>query len=376
MISPKIFFHSLVDNGIRKYSGVPDSLLKYFCAYVSDNSEEGNHIITANEGSAIGLAAGQYAASGDPSLVYMQNSGFGNAINPLLSLADPLVYGVPMIVMVGWRGEPGVKDEPQHIKQGAIMEPLLVACDIPYYILDSNEQNVSEFIGQVTQHARVNKCPVVILVKKNTFSSYKLKGGNYEISEITREAAIEEIVSISNENDLFVSTTGMPSRELFEIRERRGEKHNKDFLTVGSMGHASMIALGISQSDKSHNVICIDGDGASLMHMGNMTTIGQSDGKNFIHIVLNNGAHDSVGGQPTCANEISLTEIAIASGYKTAASVNRLEIIEGEVDKLKGSSGPHFLEIKIKTGARVDLGRPTSSPRENLGHLMRSIESR
>ena len=213
----------MIDNGVSKFSGVPDSLLKHFCAYVSDNSEEGSHTITANEGSAIGLAAGQYAVSGDPSLVYMQNSGFGNALNPLLSLADPLVYGVPMIVMVGWRGEPGVKDEPQHVKQGAIMESLLVACDIPYYILDSNQQNVSEFIGQVTQHARTNKSPVVILVRKNTFSSYKLKlvtNEISEISEISREAAIEEIVGISDKNDVFVSTTGMPSRELFEIREK------------------------------------------------------------------------------------------------------------------------------------------------------------
>ena len=189
MISPEIFFNELVDNGVSKYSGVPDSLLKYFCAYVSDNSEEGSHIITANEGSAIGLAAGQYAVSGDPSLVYMQNSGFGNALNPLLSLADPLVYGVPMIVMVGWRGEPGVKDEPQHIKQGAIMESLLAACDIPYYILDSNEQNVSTFVRRVTQHTRAKNCPVVILVKKNTFSSYKLKHSIHEISEMYDDAS-------------------------------------------------------------------------------------------------------------------------------------------------------------------------------------------
>lgn len=375
MISPESFFHGLVDNGVSKYSGVPDSLLKYFCAYVSDNSEEGSHIITANEGSAIGLAAGQYAVSGDPSLVYMQNSGFGNALNPLLSLADPLVYGVPMIVMVGWRGEPGVKDEPQHVKQGAIMESLLVACDFPYYILDSNEQNVSAFVGRVTQHARANNCPVVILVRKNTFSSYKLKHSIHEISEISREAAIEEIVNISDESDVFVSTTGMPSRELFEIRENRGERHNKDFLTVGSMGHASMIAFGLSQSFKSGNVFCVDGDGASLMHMGNLTTIGQSNSGNLIHIVLNNGAHDSVGGQPTCANEISLPEIAKASGYKSAMSVCRLELIGVEVEKLKDLSGPHFLEIKIKTGARVDLGRPTSSPSENLGHLMQFLES-
>tara|TARA_B100001250_G_scaffold414529_1_gene453592 strand:- start:3430 stop:4560 length:1131 start_codon:yes stop_codon:yes gene_type:complete len=376
MISPEAFFHGLVANGVSKYSGVPDSLLKYFCAYVSDNSEEGSHLITANEGSAVSLAAGQYALSGNLSLVYMQNSGFGNALNPLLSLADPLVYGVPMLVMVGWRGEPGVKDEPQHIKQGTIMESLLVACDIPYYILDCNEINVSEFIGRVTKHAKSSNRPIVILVRKNTFSPYKPKQSTQEISKISREAAIEEIVNISEESDIFVSTTGMPSRELFEIRENRGEKHNKDFLTVGSMGHASMIAFGLSQSFKNGNIFCIDGDGALLMHMGNMAIIGQSNSNNFIHIVLNNGAHDSVGGQPTCANEISLTDIAKASGYKSAMSVSRLEHIGLEVEKFKDSLGPHFLEIKIKKGSRPDLGRPTSSPSENLEHLMQFLKSK
>ncbi len=376
MISPEIFFNALVKNGIIKYSGVPDSLLKHFCAYVSDNSKQGNHLITANEGSAISLAAGQYVISGDPSLVYMQNSGFGNALNPLLSLADPLVYGVPMIVMVGWRGEPGLKDEPQHIKQGAIMESLLDACNIPYYILDSSEENVFEFIDRVTQHAKAKKCPVVILVRKNTFSPYKLKSAIDEISEISREAAIEEIVNISDDSDVFVSTTGMASRELFEIRENRGEKHNKDFLTVGSMGHASMIAFGLSLSFKGGNIFCIDGDGASLMHLGNMTTIGQSGSANLIHIVLNNGAHDSVGGQPTCANEISLIDIAIGSGYKSVISLSQQECIGLELKKLKNSSGPHFVEIKIKKGARSDLGRPTSSPIKNIGDLMDFLKSR
>jgi phosphonopyruvate decarboxylase len=376
MISPAFFFQELVTNGVDNFSGVPDSLLKNFCAYVADNSDDGNHIITANEGSAIGLAAGQYAASGNPSLVYMQNSGFGNALNPLLSLADTLVYGVPMLVMVGWRGEPGVKDEPQHIKQGAVMESLLLACEIPYYILDSNEQNVSEFIAKVTKHAKTSNCPVVILVRKNTFSSYTLKLSACEVTEISRESAIEEIVNVSTDTDVFVSTTGMPSRELFEIRERRGENHNKDFLTVGSMGHASMIALGISQTITSGHIFCIDGDGASLMHMGNMTTIGQSDSNNLIHIVLNNGAHDSVGGQPTCANDISLPGVATSSGYRSVTSINRLELIGSTVEKLKDSLGPHFLEIKIKTGARSNLGRPTSSPRENLGHLMQYLEAK
>ena len=374
MISPKIFFHELVNNGVKKFSGVPDSLLKYFCAYLSDFSEEGNHIITANEGSAIGLAAGHYAISGDPSLVYMQNSGFGNALNPLLSLADPVVYGIPMIVMIGWRGEPGEEDEPQHLKQGAKMESILAACEIPYYILDPNEQNIPRFISNLINHSKTRNCPVAILVRKNTFSPYEPKVKAPEISVISREDAIEEVVNFSDEKDIFVSTTGMLSRELFEIREKKEEKHNKDFLTVGSMGHASMIALGLSQTFKSGKVFCLDGDGASLMHLGNLTTIGQSKSDNLVHIVLNNAAHDSVGGQPTCANEISLTSIAKACGYKTVISISELKSIGTEVKKLRNSIGPHFLEIKIKKGARFDLGRPTLSPSVNLDNLMQFLE--
>lgn len=376
MISPETLFNSLATNGVTRYCGVPDSLLKHFCAFISDHSDNDSHIITANEGSAIALAAGQYAATGTPSLVYMQNSGFGNALNPLLSLADPLVYGIPMIVMVGWRGEPGVKDEPQHAKQGGVMEQLLLACGIPYYLLDSNEKDVPGFVSRVTHHAKSDNCPVVMLVGKNTFSPYKLQTRSENISELTRESAIEEIIKYSEVSDVFVSTTGMPSRELFEIRKSKKQRHDTDFLTVGSMGHASMIALGISQVRTTGHVFCIDGDGAALMHMGNLTTVGLSHSENLLHIILNNAAHDSVGAQPTCAGKISLPDIAIAVGYSSANTISQIVEIGPEIKRLKNSIGPHFLEIQIKTGARDDLGRPTLSPVENLAHLMRFLGSR
>ena len=369
MIKVEQFFESLQKNGINNFSGVPDSLLKNICAYITDNSDPQQHIITANEGSAIALAAGQYIASGKPSLVYMQNSGFGNALNPLLSLADKEVYSIPMLIMVGWRGEPGVKDEPQHIKQGAVMEDLLNACKLKYFVIDNSTNNIDVLLNKAVSEAISSKSPIVLLVKKGTFAPYKLKNTISNLTSIKREEAIEEILNSSKSDDVFVSTTGMPSRELFEIRKKRNDNHNRDFLTVGSMGHASMIALGIAQNLKS-TVFCIDGDGASIMHLGNLTSTGQSSLSNYIHIILNNAAHDSVGGQPTSANEISLETIAKSCGYKSTISINDLNELSKNINNARNLPGPHLIEIKVSKGSRDDLGRPTSTPTENKNSLM------
>lgn len=374
MIHPKDFFDALVDNNVTKFSGVPDSLLKYVCAYISDNASDDSHMITANEGSAVALAVGQYISSGNPSLVYMQNSGIGNAINPLLSLADERVYGVPMILLVGWRGEPGVKDEPQHIKQGAIMERFLTACDLPYEVIDENVVNIADVIKRNVNFAKEKSTPIILLAKKGVFAEYKLQNMVDDISNLAREEAIREVINASDSKDIFVSTTGMPSRELFEIRVSNNQSHEHDFLTVGSMGHASMIALGISQSYSDNNVICIDGDGASLMHLGNLTSVGQSKATNFIHVILNNAAHDSVGGQPTLANHVSLSNIAKSCGYNSVRSINNCEDILSAITNAKNNTGPHFIEIKVKKGARSDLGRPTSTPNENKQALMRFLK--
>ncbi len=372
MIDVKNFFNTLVNEGIHNFCGVPDSLLKNICAYISDNTSSDQHLITANEGSAVALAVGQYISTGRPSLVYMQNSGFGNSINPLLSLADNKVYGIPMVLMVGWRGEPGVKDEPQHIKQGEVMEDLLQACSLPSYIIDSKTKKIDQIIRSAIKNTLSNKQPVVLLIKKGTFGPYKLKNTEADIADISRESAIKSIIDNSNSSDIFVSTTGKASRELFEIRENNNQSHKTDFLTVGSMGHASMIAFGIAQNN-SKNIFCIDGDGASIMHLGNLTSIGQSKNKNFIHILLNNSAHDSVGGQPTCADKIDIVSIAKACGYKSAKSICGLDQIGEIIKKFKSQSGPHLLEIKVKKGSRSDLGRPTSSPQQNKDALMQFI---
>jgi len=370
MIKVKDFFDALRDQGISNFSGVPDSLLKNICAYISDNTTSEQHLITANEGSAVALAVGQYVATGHPSLVYMQNSGFGNAINPLLSLADAKVYSVPMVVMVGWRGEPGVKDEPQHVKQGAVMVRLLETCDLPSIIIDSETSNIKEVLKSAVEQAISNNRPVVLLVRKGAFEPYKLKNTLPDISEETRENAIKMVVEASGTDDIFVSTTGMASRELFEIRVQKKQSHEKDFLTVGSMGHANMIALGVAQNTDRH-VFCIDGDGASLMHLGNLTSTGQSGAKNLIHILLNNAAHDSVGGQPTCASKVDIPLIAKACGYVSTESISDVDEIQNYIEQFKQRPGPHLLEVKVKKGSRSDLGRPTSTPRQNKEALMK-----
>ena len=370
MIRPKEFFDLLNKNGVNYYVGVPDSLLKEFCGYVSDNTLDGKHLIAANEGAAIGVAAGHYLATGNPALVYMQNSGIGNAINPLLSLADRDVYGIPMLILIGWRGEPGLKDEPQHFKQGKIQTNLLKALEFPWTILDSDKNKYRDVINLALKTMHADKTPYILLAKKNTFEKY-----NRNIQEscnlsMSREEAIKNIIEYLSKDNINISTTGMASRELYEIRKISNSSHNKDFLTVGSMGHASAIALGISNAKKDNRICCIDGDGALLMHMGTMANIGLSKNKYFNHIVINNGAHDSVGGQQTCALSISLINIAKSCGYKTSKSISEKNELIKYLKELNKIEGPNFLEIRTKKGARDNLGRPSISPSENKKMVM------
>jgi phosphonopyruvate decarboxylase len=309
----------------------------------------------------------------------MQNSGIGNAANPLLSLADSEVYQIPIILLIGYRGEPNVKDEPQHIKQGKVTLPLLDTMGIPYNIMADTESELEKQIEIMYDHFLKNSSPYALVVKKDTFSSYKLKSvsDTKENLPLTRERAIEEIIRHSKEEEIYVSTTGMASRELYELREKLGEKHNRDFLNCGSMGHASQIALGIALQKPENSVTCLDGDGSVLMHLGSLAIIGNRKPRNFRHIVLNNGAHDSVGGQPTVGLETDIVAIALACGYETAFSVRTIEELH---TALKGSKSypilkyPILIEVRVCKGAREDLGRPKSSPIENKKEFMESIK--
>ena len=373
MISPKFFIESLREKGIDCFAGVPDSLLKNICAYITDYCDAAHNIITANEGAAVGLAAGHYLATGQPACVYMQNSGEGNIINPLASLTDQEVYNIPVLLLIGWRGRPDVHDEPQHVKQGKVTTGLLNVMGVNYEVLSKEEDKAAKQIEKAAK-ALANKEVFALVIEKDTFEDYKLQ--NVDVNDLTmsREEAIQTVAAALGEKDCIVSTTGMISRELFEYRAALNQGHERDFLTVGSMGHASQIALGIAMAKTDRKVWCFDGDGATIMHMGSMAIVANKAPKNYVHVVFNNGAHDSVGGQPTVGLKIDLPAVAKAVGYKAAISVNSKEDLEKELSTLNSQlstlGGPILLEVQVRKGNRKDLGRPTTTPIQNKEALM------
>jgi len=420
MIDCRFFYETLLSHEINFFTGVPDSLLKSINACIAENSPPGRHIVAANEGNAVALAAGNYLSSGKPGLVYMQNSGLGNAINPLASLADMMVYGIPMLLLIGWRGEPGLHDEPQHLKQGLVTLPLLQALGINYSLLPGADEDAALELSKAMEHARAYSEPYALVAGRDIFAPYEPgqkarendsakdeSGVNYskafenlphEQAQVRgdtgdsgkqadnatgsnaagkpllsrEEAAILALESMAPDAAV-VSTTGKLSREIYEYRDRAGAGREKDFLNVGSMGHASQIALGVALNKPERDIYCFDGDGAVIMHMGALATCGTSGAANFKHLVFNNHTHDSVGGQPTVAGKIDLVKIATACGYKQAMRANSEEELQAALKTLKEASGPAFLEITVKPGARKDLGRPQSTPKENKQAFMQFL---
>lgn len=367
MIEPKQFVDALATVGIDFYAGVPDSLLKDFCAYVDDHGKPGQHVITANEGNAVAMASGYHMATGKSAVVYLQNSGLGNTVNPLTSIADKEVYQTPMLLVIGWRGEPGVKDEPQHVKQGRITEGQLDLLEIPYRVVqaDSDPRALAEWSReQLTDTG----APVALLVRKGAFANYKSQRKPSIDATMKREAALDEILTLAGDASI-VSTTGKTSREVFELRVAR-EEGQRDFLTVGGMGHTASIALGVAMGQPSKPVVCIDGDGSALMHLGAMPIIGSLKPTNLTHVLLNNAAHESVGGQPTVGDRTDFRAIALASGYTAYAVASTPDELKSAWQQLKEQPGPVMLEVRITTGSRDDLGRPTSTPRENKQAFM------
>ncbi|MBE5797102.1 MAG: phosphonopyruvate decarboxylase, partial [Clostridiales bacterium] len=321
------------DAGIDFYTGVPDSQLKGLCdTLYATLGVGGEHIVAANEGNAIGLCAGHFLATGKPALCYMQNSGLGNAVNPLASLMDGQVYAMPCLLVIGWRGEPGVKDEPQHVKQGQVTLSQLELLDVPYMILDKQmtEEAFDEAFAQLRVHLAANRTAAIVVRKGGLTCSLKPEYRN--ASEMTREEAVGIIARLAGTKDVFVSTTGKLSRELFEMREAAGQGHARDFLTVGSMGHASSIALGVAMAQPTRRVWCLDGDGAALMHLGAMAVIGQRQPENLVHVVINNGAHETVGGMPVCEGGMKLCAMAMAAGYRSVSRADSPETLLRAVD--------------------------------------------
>lgn len=371
MVRPQLFVDVLKSFGIEFYTGVPDSLLKNLCAYITDNMGD-NNIIAANEGGAVGIAAGYHLSTGKIPVVYMQNSGEGNVVNPFTSLIDKEVYNIPMIFVIGWRGEPGVHDEPQHVKQGRITLNLLDTLEIPYIILDEDETLAETQLRQVCDSVKNNTSVYAIIIRKNTFDTYVHKYDDKCDGYSSREDAIKKITASLEDNSCVVSTTGMISRELYEYRDASNVGHSRDFLTVGAMGHASTIALGIALHSKDRKIYCFDGDGASIMHMGNMAIIASKKPQNMVHIVFNNGAHDSVGGQPTVGFDIRLSDVASALGYEYVLSTTS---VEEAIYFISKSDGLTFIEIKVRKGNRSNLGRPKETPIENKVEFMKYLGS-
>ena len=369
MIAPQFFIEKLQAEGVEFYTGVPDSLLKNVCAYITDHFDQNHNIIAANEGGAVALAAGYHLATGKIGCVYMQNSGEGNAVNPLASLTDREVYHIPVLLLIGWRGRPGVHDEPQHVKQGKVTTGLLNVMGVNYDVLSKEEEKAAVQIEKAMRCIRQTGDVYALVVEKDTFDSYALQSVEKNEYAMSREDTIRTVAASIPSDAVIVSTTGMISRELFEYRTAMGQGHERDFLTVGSMGHASMIALGIALQHPERKVYCFDGDGASIMHMGNMAIVGSKQPSNYVHVVFNNGAHDSVGGQPTVGHEIDLVKIAHAMHYESAVCVSTKEQLQDVLGNMS-ARGLQLIEVRVKKGNRKDLGRPTTTPIQNKEALM------
>lgn len=364
--------------GADFYAGVPDSQLKALCDYLMHeySSDSINHVVAANEGNAVAIAAGYHMATGNVPVVYMQNSGEGNAVNPIASLLNDEVYGIPVLFVIGWRGEPGVHDEPQHVFQGKITTSLLDGLGVDWKIVDkeTSTDDVAQTMLRFKQDFDNDKSAAFV-VRKGALS-FDIKPDYYNGKTLKREKAIEIILQYAKA-DPIVSTTGKPSRELFEIRERKGQGHSSDFLTVGSMGHASSIALGIAMQKPHATIWCIDGDGAALMHMGAMAVIGARKQDNLIHIVLDNGSHETVGGMPTAARSVDISAIALACGYKSAVRAASEEELNDALEAVSSKgNGPHMIVVDCALGSRTDLGRPTISPVDSKKAFMNYLSTR
>ncbi|RAP51863.1 MAG: phosphonopyruvate decarboxylase, partial [Methanosphaera sp. SHI613] len=357
------------------YTGVPDSQLKSFCDYIEDKySISKNHIIAANEGNAVALATGYHLSTGKYGLVYMQNSGLGNAVNPITSLTHPEVYKVPVVYIVGWRGQPGVHDEPQHVKQGAVTCDLLELLDVSYQVLtkDTTMDEVRQYFEDTFREKLENGDSISYVVSKGAFESFKTtKSNDFSLS---REDAIKTVIDNLTLDDMVVSTTGKASRELFEYREEKKQAHSNDFLTVGSMGHSSSIALAIALNHGDRRIFCFDGDGALLMHMGSMALVGANKPENYYHILFNNQAHETVGGLPTVMNSVDVEKIAISCGYMGVFHADSKESLQKTLPNFLSATGPVLLIVDVSIGSRSDLGRPTTTPIENKEAFMNKLQ--
>lgn len=369
------FLDCLIDQKVSFFTGVPDSYLHGFCSDLTMRDDSSN-VVAANEGNAIAVAVGHYLSTGSIPLVYMQNSGLGNAVNPLASLACKPMLGVPMILLVGWRGDPWHPDHVQHELQGKATPKILEDLDIPFKILGEEGFSADEASEWAVSEARAIGAPVALLAPKGVLSGSKnpVDDASYPLS---REEAISVILGAVPSDAVFCATTGRTSRELFHLRESRGEAHSLDYLNVGSMGHASSVALGLALGKPGRRIVCLDGDAAALMHMGALAVIPSLDVPNLLHIVLNNGAHESVGGQPSVGWEVDFTSMAEACGYETVGRpVSDVEGIVSAISELSECGKAAFLDVRIHSGMRLDIPGLEIDPAAMRDGIMEELGSK
>ncbi|MBO4838381.1 MAG: phosphonopyruvate decarboxylase [Lachnospiraceae bacterium] len=375
MLDQTRVFEILAEQGVTFFTGVPDSYLNGFCNHALAHCGDRN-VIAANEGNAVGIAAGHYLASGEIPLVYMQNSGMGNTVNPLVSLADPLVYGVPMLLLIGWRGQGDTEpNHPQHTRQGEITPGLLELMHIPYTVLEDDEAHFAETIAKATEFCRTNRRSYGLIAPKGVMAAADKPNNVDDTYPMSREEAIEVILDHMPENTVYAATTGRATRELFFLREKRGETKARDFLNVGSMGHASSVALGIALEKPDRPVVALDGDSAAIMHMGALTMVSKVHAPNFMHVVLNNGAHESVGGQPSAGHLLDFTAIAQACGYETVGKAveTREELIDA-LRRLKDCGKASFIDCRIHKGLARKLPPIVFDHREAVDSLREELK--
>jgi len=374
MISCEKFFEVLRNNNFTFFTGIPDSTFKDLMKFLADNeSKDLTNIVACNECEAIALASGYHLATNRVGIVYMQNSGLGKAVNPLTSLCDPDVYSIPILLMIGWRGEPGKIDAPQHKKMGKITLQLLDTLQIPYIVLEPDLSVVKKELTKALNYFNDNKGPYAFVFRRGFFNDYEMRFKLLNNYSLTTKDVIQLIMDNLNHEEIIVSTTGYITRELYEYRESRNKDHHKSFYNIGSMGCASSIGLSIALHKPKNRVIVFDGDGAAIMQMGSFTTIGKNSPSNFVHIILDNEAHESTGGQPTNSSNVDFVNIALASNYKWGVRVENIEDLLKSIDKIKNRKGPILILIKIKIYSRLELKRPSKNPKEYKEGFMRYL---
>ena len=372
MISVVDFSKKLSSLGFDTAIGVPDSTFKGLISYFSSqNGGVFKHLIASNECEDAAVASGYYLAHQRPALVYMQNSGFCKTLNPYTSLLSADVYSIPALLLVGWRGKPGKKDEPQHKMMGRIMLGLFNAMELEYTVLE--ESTWEDQLEKARDYMGSKNRPYVIAIPKGLFDYFEIPQQDKNKAVLTREEALNIIVDNTSDDAVFISTTGKTSRELFETREQRKDYHGKDFYTVGSMGCASSIAFGVGLADSRKKIYILDGDGAALMQLGTMATIGHYKNSRIKHILLDNNAHESTGSQPTVSDSVNFPQIASACGYEYVESVENEEQLKKVLQQLENNGKLSLLVVKVKKGSRPDLGRPTTTPKENRDAFIRNF---